>query len=1143
MKSSPFATLVTCGSLWSAVILLFLLSAAAAHAQTYIFGRADFAVGSAPFAVTAGDFNGDGIVDLVSVNQGDNTVSVLLGNLDGTFSPEATYPTGPAPTAVVAGDFNRDGNLDLAVTSGNCVFDGTSDMVNCGPGSISILLGNGDGSFQPHFDYPTGVDPASVVAGDFNGDGKLDLAIANGSDSTLSVLFGNGDGTFQPQVVHATALQVVSNPESASGSLVIGDFNGDHKLDLAVACNQVVSVLLGNGDGTFQKHVDSGPGGFALAASDFNRDGNLDLVVNGNFGTNVLLGKGDGTFVINASYPGGDGVAAADLNGDGKPDLVIAGFGSNNSPVAVLLGNGDGTFQTAVGYATATVGEYVLISDLNGDGKLDLAVAGPGCGNYACGIGNPGGSVSVLLGFGDGTFVGETNYPFQSANPASQAISADFNGDGKPDIAAITSFPPPGPTPLGVYLGKGDGTFQAEVVTSLTQSAGGFAAGDFNGDGKADLATVFSNCVNNNCLPGDAVVLLGNGDGTFQPPVEYTVGLQPEYVAVGDFNGDGKPDLAVSNFSANTVSILLNKGDGTFQPHVDYLAGSNPGWNATGDFKGHGILDLVVVDSGANTVSILLGNGDGTFAPGTPLTLGAQPQAVVAADFNGDGKLDLAVTTQTTDQIYILLGKGDGAFQTAVAYPDNTEFAFPSAGDFNGDGKPDLIVGGANSPVAAILLGNGDGSFQPPIYNFLASGFLAVADFNQDGSPDLAGGNAYVLPTAVSVMLSAAFKGVSPAAVNFGSEGVGTTSFPRTITISNPSNVSFNVASIVASGNFSQTNDCAALASRAHCAVTVSFTPTATGLESGAITVTDSTKISPLAIPISGAGVNGPFLTPFPSRATFAPQAVGASSPPEVIMLVNTGNASLNMGGISITGADSSDFSQINNCGNSLSVAGSCTVKVTFTPSASGFRTASVSVSDTSPGSPQKILMFGTGAGFAISAAAPSPRSVSAGGSASTMVTVTSVAGFNQSVALSCGSITLNGVTATIAPPTCKFSPASVSNASGTSALTISTTGRSASLAPVSKRPRGLFYALSLPVLGLSLTGTRFRSSKKKLLAVLLVGLISSGLLFLAACGGGNSGTGGGGGGGGTPAGTYTITISGSAGSMVNTATVTLTVQ
>jgi hypothetical protein len=210
------------------------------------------------------------------------------------------------------------------------------------------------------------------------------------------------------------------------------------------------------------------------------------------------------------------------------------------------------------------------LADFNGDGKLDLAVASSQCAVFSCPATGPG-SVFILLGFGDGTFVGEQEYAFQTQVPPVTVLSADSNGDGKPDLAA-ESQPFQVVSSLGVFLGNGDGTFQPEIPTSLTQSSSAIAAGDFNGDGKADLATLYPNCANNTCLPGDVVVLIGNGDGTFQSPAEYAVGLQSQSaggVAVGDFNGDGKPDLAVSNPGANTVSILLNNGDGTFQPHVD----------------------------------------------------------------------------------------------------------------------------------------------------------------------------------------------------------------------------------------------------------------------------------------------------------------------------------------------------------------------------------------------------------------------------------------------------------------------------------------------------------------------------------------------------------------------------------------------
>ncbi|MGA3325336.1 MAG: FG-GAP-like repeat-containing protein [Terriglobia bacterium] len=321
--------------------------------------------------------------------------------------------TGTTPMSVVTGDFNGDGKLDLAVANANA-------------DNVAILLGNGDGTFTPAASSPrTGCIPYAIAVGDFNGDGKLDIASANGGSDDVTILLGNGDGTLTPAAESPTAGTV-------PWALAVGDFNGDGKLDLAVA-NQFsnnVTILLGNGDGTFTPAAASpaaGPQPTGIAVGDFNADGKLDLAVTNELGDNltILLGNGDGTFTPAPASPlaGFDpyGLAVGDFNGDGKLDLAVANAGSNN--VTILLGNGDGTFTpAAVSPATGAEPLGVAVGDFNADGKLDLAVT------------NQNNQVTILLGNGDGTFTPTASSPATGALPWAVAVG-DFKGDGRLDLA------------------------------------------------------------------------------------------------------------------------------------------------------------------------------------------------------------------------------------------------------------------------------------------------------------------------------------------------------------------------------------------------------------------------------------------------------------------------------------------------------------------------------------------------------------------------------------------------------------------------------------------------------------------------------------------------------------------------------------
>ena len=550
-------------------------------------------------------------------------------------------------------------------------------------------------------------------------------------------------------------------------------------------------------------------------------------------------------------------------------------------------------------------------------------------------------------------------------------VAADFNSDGKMDLAVANQnfgF-------LSVLLGNGNGTFQTEKITSGVYAAEALAVGDFNGDGKLDLAV--TNCgIDNTCGDGNdqVAILLGDGDGTFQPPINFPTGTSANLLAVADLNGDGKLDLIVAN-GFSTIGVMMGNGDGTFQPHVDYNTGDGPFSIVVGDFNRDGVLDLAVSNycgqssncEGLGSVSVLLGNGDGTFQPQVQYLTANGPGGMVAADFNGDGILDLAVAATSffapPSSTQVLLGNGDGTFQSPASYAVGLDpFGFMT-GDVTGDGILDLVAttenGGGGINAIDVYAGNGDGTFQSAVVypTSIQPTRAAIADFNGDGKLDFAvagyeGNNVYLQTTIAT----------TPSTLTFATQPVGTASALQYITLTNLGTTSVSISRVSTTGTdssqfFSQSNCGSSLHAGASCVVGVSFRPRSRGPQSATLTIQDSAP-GPQLIALSGTGS---LLSFSPSALNFGNQTVGTTSPPQNITVANVGGATIAFGRITIVGNGTREFTQKNNCVAGLTPGSSCTVSVTFTPNSTGVQNAVLFVYDNAGGSPQTITLAGTG--------------------------------------------------------------------------------------------------------------------------------------------------------------------------------------
>ena len=659
------------------------------------------------------DVNGDARKDLI-LGGSYSGITVSLARPDGLFDPFGTYETGRLPYGVGAGDFNGDGKVDLVVAN---------ELEN----DVSILTGDGTGRFAPQRRFGAGVGPHAVVVADFNGDGLQDAAIANAFSRDVSILFGDGSGGVLP---------AVSVPAGEARSLAAGDWNRDGHADLAVANTDTndVSIRLGDGLGAFRPETRLATGSvpLSLTASDLNRDGFLDLVTanSGSGDLSVLFGNGDGSFRTETRSALGMNphlVGVSDFNGDGESDLIVCC--SSAPAVGVLLGHGDGTFATPLATPANQSASGVVAGDFNQDGRDDLIVSQYG----------PGAPLSVLFGRGNGTFDSIQRY---GEGVAQRALAlADFNLDGETDVVAVNGVG----SDLLYFAGQGDGTLATGSLIPVGLRPGQVLAADVNADARPDLVVV-------NNGSGETMVLLGEGDGTFTP-VAPSARLFSTAGALADFDADGYLDLVLADACCGgfpVVVLLRGRGDGTFESKRT-VSSTYPAALATGDFNRDGKQDFAVADALSSRIVMYPGNGDGTFAPAMTMATPDRVRRILVDDFNLDGTEDLLVLHGGTS---VFLGLGNGSFaRTQTVFVGGGSVTNIAAADIDADGHKDLAIGTDLPGVIFIFKGHGDGSLESQ-GTYAGGGYgqdLALVDLNHDRLPDLVVANYFSV--AVSLAL------------------------------------------------------------------------------------------------------------------------------------------------------------------------------------------------------------------------------------------------------------------------------------------------------------------------------------------------------------------------------------------------------
>ena len=700
--------------------------------------RDSLLVGAGPWEIIAADFDRDSLIDIATCNRYSNNVSVCFNGGTGVFDQILTYDVGGYPVSVVAADLNQDGFLDLATA-------------NLDSDDISVLLNNRDGTFgnQSVFDLVSGFAPSSLTAAELNGDGHIDLAVAENAFDLVSIMINDGGGNF----TRIVDVPVGNGPASVRA----GDLDNDGDFDLAVSNggSSNVTVLWNSGAASFRSQTEAlGPGDVrpvSICLADIDQNGWLDIISANKNGDEVaiLLNAGAASFSLVGPFSVGrdpQSVAAADMNGDGLLDIVVANEDSYNIEVLdnimVLLNKGDSSFAPPVAYRVGERPYSVTAADLDNDGDMDLACAEEGWNEATLSD-----YISILRNRSF-TYV-EANLPAVNKIGVDVAtdITVKFNHElDSSTINNSTIFV------AGSFTGARKFTtrFNQACDSAILNPDSDFLAGE------AVSVVVTDGVVSSEGYPLDHVTswsfttAVADGGGGFKKTTpDLTCGSHPWSVRLADLDGDNDLDAVVANESSDNISVFFNQGSGAFSTGPNYDVGRRPRAVVTVDFTGDGYVDLATANFDDNTVSVLLNDQHGTFAGQItyPLNVGtlAHPTSLMAADLNNDGNIDLATANEGDNSVTILSNNGDGIFSVTGSYSVGTMPGSIEAGDLDSKGYVDLVTANADANSVTVLWNNGgDFSGGRSDYPVLAGGSprsIVAADLDGDGDLDLAVAN------------------------------------------------------------------------------------------------------------------------------------------------------------------------------------------------------------------------------------------------------------------------------------------------------------------------------------------------------------------------------------------------------------------